>query len=173
MSAIWSRPQCVHSVAINNVYKIHFQQCIWFILCLFQNSMIFPWVTDPKCNLFPWFFHFNKFQELSIRSQFIESDKSGGICHTRAVAECMKPERSGFMHSVTTLVWQIPPPLSLSYSYASRGSEYYACPITRAHPCQLAKSLKFRGRHIYGCQSEKVINKLPFRKTNKWTKQDS
>ena len=80
MSAIWSHPQYVHSVAINNVYKIHFQQCIWFILCLFQNSMIFPWVTDPKCNLFPWFFHFNKFQELSIRSQFIESDKSVCVC---------------------------------------------------------------------------------------------
>ena len=37
-------------------------------LCIFQNSMIFPWVTDPKFKDFSMiFFHFYKFQELFMK----------------------------------------------------------------------------------------------------------
>ena len=38
------------------------------MLGLFQNSMIFPTVTDPKFNAFSMiFFHFNKFQKLCMK----------------------------------------------------------------------------------------------------------
>ena len=63
------------NISVNNVYVkyMFIYPCNQSKLCLFQNSMIFPWVTDPKFNDFSmiisfllisrtfheiqWFFH--------------------------------------------------------------------------------------------------------------------
>ena len=56
----------MNNLSANNAYVKHIfiYPCNYPKLCLFQNSMIFPWVTDPKFNDF---FHFYKFQELYMR----------------------------------------------------------------------------------------------------------
>ena len=88
---------------------------------------------------------------------------------------------SGFMHSATALVWQIPLPLHF-HTFMPPGNSgvgiYKLClpchsSTEIARDGRKAKSLKLRYRRIYDCQSDKTINKLPFRKTNKWTKYHS
>ena len=48
------------NISVNNVYVkyIFIYPCSQSKLCLFQNSMIFPWVTDPKFNDFSMIFSF-------------------------------------------------------------------------------------------------------------------
>ena len=48
------------NTSVNNVYVkyIFIYPCSQSKLCLFQNSMIFPWVTDPKFNDFSMIFPF-------------------------------------------------------------------------------------------------------------------
>ena len=48
------------NISVNNLYVkyIFIYPCSQSKLCLFQNSMIFPWVTDPKFNDFSMIFSF-------------------------------------------------------------------------------------------------------------------
>ena len=58
------------NISVNNVYVkyIFIYPCSQSKLCLFQNSMSFPWVTDPEFkDFFPWIFQFCKFQELFMK----------------------------------------------------------------------------------------------------------
>ena len=66
------------------------------------------------------------------------------------------------------------PPLSPSYFNASSGDLYTVRDSwMRMQPYGRLNLLKFWYICIYDCQSDKVIKKLPLRKTNKWTKYDS
>ena len=85
--------------------------------------------------------------------------------------------QSGFMHSATVLAWQI----TLPCHFPTSMPPWEICTPLSNCKGQLvvdaslweAKSLEFRYRCIYNCQSDKVIKKLSLRKTQKWTKYDS
>ena len=50
----------MNNISVNNVYVkyISIYTCSLSKLCLFQNSMIFPWAADPKFNDFSMIFSF-------------------------------------------------------------------------------------------------------------------
>ena len=54
------QPDLMYNISVNKEYVkyIFIYPCSKSRLCLFQNSMIFPWVTDPKFNDFSMIFLF-------------------------------------------------------------------------------------------------------------------
>ena len=69
-----------NNISVNNVYVkyIYIYPCSWSKLCLFQNSMIFPWTTDLKSNNFSITFSFlqisSTFQEIQWFFHDLETD---------------------------------------------------------------------------------------------------